>query len=501
VKRGEPADVCLVLEGTYPYVAGGVSGWTHDLVTNLPHLRFHLLALVPPDADLEPRYELPANVCGLTVVTLQALEEGSSRLPRGREFFAAVESSLETLLAGGGLDAFARLDALFEPRRARLGRELLLNSRSAWQMLLDMYRGRFAESSFLDYFWSWRALMGGLFSALLGPLPPARVYHTVSTGYAGLYAARASLATGRPCLVTEHGIYTNERRIEIAMADWLYELPTLGLSVERTEVDLKDFWMDAFAAYSLVCYQAASRIITLYEGNQRFQIEDGADPERLRVVPNGIDFARYSAIRRGADPHPPTIALIGRVVPIKDVKTFVRACARLRETVPDLRALVMGPTDEDPDYFDDCKALIAHSGLESCIEFTGRVRLDDHLGRVDVIVLTSISEAQPLVLLEAGAAGIPSVATDVGSCREIILGRGDESPPLGAGGAVTMLADPEATALACERLLTDADWYRRCSEAIRERVRRYYQDRDVVRIYDAIYREHAALPTRDRITA
>lgn len=495
------ADVCMVLEGTYPFVAGGVSSWTHDLIRNLPHLSFHLLTLMPPNAPLERRYELPANVSGLTTVTLQSLPRGSTRIAAQRRFFGELEGALSALLANGGIEAFAHLDALIAPHRGRLGHELLLNSRTAWDMLVGMYEQRFPESSFLDYFWSWRALLGGLYSALLGPLPAAKVYHTVSTGYAGLYAARARIATGRPCLLTEHGIYTNERRIEIAMADWLYELPTMGLSVERTEVDLKDFWMEAFAAYSLVCYQAASRVITLYEGNQRFQIEDGADPARLLVVPNGVDYPRFSAIARGTAKRPPTIALIGRVVPIKDVKTFIRACARLRDTVPDLRALVMGPTEEDADYFADCQALIAHAGLEAHVHFTGQVDLDDYLGEIDIIVLTSISEAQPLVLLEAGAAGIPSVATDVGSCREIIHGRSAESPPLGAGGAVTMLADPEATAIACARLLSEPEWYRRCSEAIRERVRTHYQERDVVRTYDALYREHTAMSQLPRAAA
>ena len=55
--------------------------------------------------------------------------------------------------------------------------------------------------------------------------------------------------------------------------------------------------------------------------------------------------------------------------------------------------------------------------------FTGRVNLLEYLGKIDVVVLTSLSEAQPLVILEAGAAGVPVVATDVGACGEMILGQ------------------------------------------------------------------------------
>ena len=102
---------------------------------------------------------------------------------------------------------------------------------------------------------------------------------------------------------------------------------------------------------------------------------------------------------------------------------------------PEVEALIMGPEDEDPAYAAECRQLAADLGLNGNLRFTGRVRLDDYLPRIDAIVLTSISEAQPLTVLEAGAAGIPSVVTDVGACRELILGRADEEPRLGPGGA------------------------------------------------------------------
>ncbi len=500
MRAGAEADVCLLLEGTYPYVAGGVSTWTHDLIRGLPHLDFHILTLMPPDASLEQRYELPGNVVGQTRVTLQRLERGARRVRRQAALMATLREPIEWLVADGGIAALDELIRRIGGRGGELGQEVLMDSPEAWQLLVAMYRASYPETSFIDYFWSWRALMGGLFSLIVAPLPRARVYHTVSTGYAGLYAARARLQTGRPALVTEHGIYTNERRIEIAMADWLFELPLVGLGIDRPALDLKDFWISAFEGYSRACYEACDEIITLYEGNQTFQLADGAAADKLRVVPNGIDFPRFSAIARERNPQRPTIALIGRVVPIKDVKSYIRSVALLRESVPSVRALVMGPTEEDEEYYGDCVTLAQHLGLQDSLEFTGRVRLDDYLGGIDVIVLTSISEAQPLVLLEGGACGIPAVATDVGSCREILLGRSDEQPPLGAAGSVVRLSDAEATAQAIARLLTDADWYETCSRAIRARVERYYQERDVMSAYGELYERYIALPDRSSPT-
>jgi glycosyltransferase involved in cell wall biosynthesis len=216
----------------------------------------------------------------------------------------------------------------------------------------------------------------------------------------------------------------------------------------------------------------------------------------MRVIPNGIDVARFATIARARGPQRPTVALIGRVVPIKDIKTFIRACGLLQPHIIDLEALVMGPLDEDEDYARECRDYARELGLERTITFTGKVDLADYLGRIDVIALTSISEGQPLVLLEAGAAGIPAVATDVGACREIILGREDETPRLGAGGVVTALSSPAATAEALMRLLTDSECYTSCSAAMRERVRRYYDKAGMLAAYREIYARLMAAPGR-----
>jgi glycosyltransferase involved in cell wall biosynthesis len=159
----------------------------------------------------------------------------------------------------------------------------------------------------------------------------------------------------------------------------------------------------------------------------------------------------------------------------------------LRASIPNLRAWILGPTEEDKDYFHECQSLVEQLGLQSCVSFLGKVRLDEYLGKIDVIVLTSLSEAQPLVILEAGAAGIPSVATNVGACSELILGGQQEKPPLGAGGAITPLANPAATAEALRILLTNAEWYQSCSRNTRERVRNFYNRSDLDGAYRTLY--------------
>jgi glycosyltransferase involved in cell wall biosynthesis len=113
-----------------------------------------------------------------------------------------------------------------------------------------------------------------------------------------------------------------------------------------------------------------------------------------------------------------------------------------------------------------------------------------------VNVLTSLSESQPLSVLEAGAAGIPTVATNVGACREILFGGQDEQPSLGDGGILTDVASPEQTAHAIERLLADPGLRRRLGRAMQQRVRSDY-DLDIVdEAYWMIYHKYKDAPSR-----
>ncbi|MBF0587765.1 MAG: GT4 family glycosyltransferase PelF [Magnetococcales bacterium] len=497
VLESEPEnDVCLVVEGTYPYVAGGVSSWTHDIITSLPHLKFHLLAILPPNPDTKLRYEVPENVTGITQVELQKIP----KLYQGRkvkvpdDFFDRLFKPLIAFQLTGSLASLDAIIRIIAPHRPLLNQAVLLDSKPAWKLMLRMYNELIPNGPFLDFFWTWRFLLGNLFTLLLSPLPKARLYHPVSTGYAGLYSARARLETCRPVMLTEHGIYTNERRIEIAMADWLYERPSDTLSIDDTVRDIKSLWIGAFKTYSVACYEGCEKIITLFEGNQKFQIADGANPEKMSAIPNGIDWQTFAAIERNEDPdRPPTIALIGRVVPIKDIKSFLRSCALIKEVVGNVRVWIMGPTDEDQDYFDECQDLVQYLALEDTVEFTGRVKLVEYLGDVDVMVLTSISEGQPLVILEAGAAGIPSVSTDVGACSEMLLGRSDEDPPLGPAGAISPVANPVVVAEEVVKLLTNRGWFQRCQKAIAERIRTYYDKEDLKKAYGGLYEELKAM--------
>lgn len=493
-------DVCLVVEGCYPYISGGVSSWLDWLIKQQPQRRFGVITVVANDKPLVPRYELPSNVVLFRKVVLSPRLQKPTRLHDPKLPVTVVRDLICRVLAQGDPDALADLSAIVNGKveggggrgASALATEAsfdqLMSSRFGWEVMVGCYHRLTPHASFPDFFWAWRALVGGLFAVLASPLPAARVYHSISTGYAGLIAAHAAVSKGYPAAITEHGIYTNERRIDLLMAEWIVDTIGLSLSKRDERVDIRGFWIATFEAYATLCYRSCRRITTLYGENQAFQKALGAPVDRLEVIPNGIHFEKYASIEP-VGPRSPTVALIGRVVPIKDIKTFILAVSRLRASVPDVSALLLGPTDEDPEYYAQCQQLVEQLDLCHTFRFTGKVDIVQLMPQIDVLVLTSISEAQPLVILEAGAAGIPCVATDVGSCREIVEGLPHEEPKLGAGGTIVPLMSPEATAEALAEMLTNEKLRRSCGETLRRRVQTYFTSEASAARYSKLYDE------------
>jgi glycosyltransferase involved in cell wall biosynthesis len=115
--------------------------------------------------------------------------------------------------------------------------------------------------------------------------------------------------------------------------------------------------------------------------------------------------------------------------------------------------------------------------------------MKDWYPKIDLVVLTSLSEAQPYVLLEANAVGIPVIASDVGACREMLEGRSSEDKLLGASGVLTGVAHPEETAAAILKILGSNELWTELSETGRTRVMTYYDQDDLISKYLNLYEQ------------
>ena len=173
-------DVCLIVEGCYPFVRGGVSAWVDWLMRGQPHLSFSMISIWPLPTEQAPAYALPPNLVDLRYLHLH--QPGARPRISARPAFDGDElaEALQAFVRGGGMAELAKVDAIVNPpSRLWRGRTVemgdLLNSQEAWKVVQSMYDQAMPRASFVDYFWAWRALFGGLFAILKCDLPPASV--------------------------------------------------------------------------------------------------------------------------------------------------------------------------------------------------------------------------------------------------------------------------------------------------------------------------------------
>ncbi|MGE0624004.1 MAG: GT4 family glycosyltransferase PelF [Pseudomonadales bacterium] len=490
--------VLMLLEGTYPFVRGGVSSWIHQIIRGMPEFTFDLLFIGGSRKHYgRMQYELPPNVRELKCHYLEdAWESRRGHRQEGpRAAFEAAETLHDSFRSGCPKDSdlFSLLDLVASEEPA-ITHEQFLFSRSAWDSIVRSYEARCTDPSFLNYFWTVRSMHAPVFllAEVARRVRPPKIIHSISTGYAGLLAAMLK-GQNPDCafILSEHGIYTKERKIDLSQADWIKE-PSADFEPGLTDDVgyIRQMWIRFYQQLGRITYEAADPIISLYGGNQARQIADGARPERTRVIPNGIPLAPYAgALDARPAEIPKVVGFIGRVVPIKDVKTFLRAMRTICSVIPEMEGWIVGPTEEDEDYAAECRGLVASLGLSERVKFLGFQKVSEILPQIGVLTLTSISEAQPLVILEGYAAGVPCVATDVGSCREMIEGAPGEDAALGVSGSVVGISDPVATADACLELFQNPQKWAACQRAALARVERFYTEALMFERYRGLYRD------------
>ncbi|NOZ01766.1 MAG: DUF3492 domain-containing protein [Deltaproteobacteria bacterium] len=488
-------DVCMITEGSYPFVVGGVSTWVHDLLSSLSDISFSLVHIgVSRELTDKPLYELPKNVLEFKQVHLmEAVGLQGPKFGRRRAAWRELEAFIQDLAKGdlSGVDSMLRRFAPDQP--GTLTPYDIFHGKEFWNILLRIYTEHFNHFSFIDFFWTLRFMALPLFKILYADIPEASLYHATCTGYAGLLGVVAGQRTRSPLMITEHGIYTNERMIEITQAQWIYrERPQSAVPTKQVGA-LQSLWMRKFEVLSKIAYDHAASILTLYEGNRAMQIQGGAPRDKTGIIPNGIDLERFDRLaieRTDVRRNEPLVVLVGRVTPIKDVKTFIRASKIVAEQMPEARFMVLGTRDEDENYYEECDRLVKVLSLQDRFKFPGSVDMGDYYPRLACMVLTSISEAQPFVLLEAMRVGVPVVSTTVGACAEMLNGVGPEDEALGPAGLITNIRSPKETAEAILAILKDPDKARAMGEAGRERVGRYYVRSQMLDAYHEAYRQY-----------
>ncbi|NJQ02660.1 GT4 family glycosyltransferase PelF [Streptomyces zingiberis] len=465
--------VTLLTEGTYPHSHGGVSVWCDQLLQGMPDVEFRICAVTGTGREALS-WQLPANVTDVICLPLWG-PAAAVPAPRGRRlrhFLTVYERFLLTLLDPAAEAGFA--PALYELAEYAARGELsaALGGERAVRVLVRLWNrpgtATAAARPTLRDALDATDLLEHALRPLGVDLPPGGVGHAASGGLAVLPGLLAHRRHGTPLLLTEHGIYLRERYLSFRHEPYRWPVKAVMLAF--------------FRLLAAETYCRAALVTPGNRYNRRWEERGGTPPDRIRTVYNGVDPMAFPPA--GPEPAAPTLSWAGRIDPIKDLGTLIRAFARVRAELPAARLRIFGGTPRGAQgYRESCEKLAAELDLAGAVTFEGRVEdIRDAYAAGNVVMLSSISEGFPFTLIEAMSCGRATVSTDVGGVREAV----------GDCGLVVAPRDPDAMGRAALELLRDPERRARMGEGARLRVIEQFTLRKTISAFRDIYRELCA---------
>ena len=228
------------------------------------------------------------------------------------------------------------------------------------------------------------------------------------------------------------------------------------------------------------------RVIVSSHAIGRHMLDDfETSEERLRVIARGVDLETFrQRTPRRSTQQGKTIAMIGRITPLKGHADFIRALSRVVRVYPTLRVLIVGEAPSGkPKYRQDLQLLVRRQGLHHIVEFRETTHdIPALLAELDLLVLASRTpEAFGRVLVEAGSCGVPVVATRVGGVVEVV---GD-----GKDGLLVPPQDPVALSEAILRILKDPGLGETLSRNFRAKIEKEFSLETMVEKTLRVYQE------------
>ena len=202
---------------------------------------------------------------------------------------------------------------------------------------------------------------------------------------------------------------------------------------------------------------------------KRMRDDFGVAHRKIRLIPRGVDLEEFklrSPMMEGARKEI-VVGLIGRLTPIKGHPLFLKAMARVVRVMPDLKIQIIGESPK-AQYKEELQLLARNLGLSDAVQFLGtRYDIPELLSRLTVLVAPSVGEeAFGRVVIEAGACGVPVVATRMGGLVDIIEHEKD--------GLLVPSDDPRLLAEAILSLLKDPKTAKRLAASLRARVEKEF---------------------------
>ncbi len=289
-----------------------------------------------------------------------------------------------------------------------------------------------------------------------------RIFRKPWVGWRGMIRLVQSLRAVRPAIV--HGYLF-----------WAYILGTIAARLTRVPIVIASRrslgTSKTGQAHYLLLERWTNAMTDLWVANSEAVRQDtarqeGVDPVRIRVIPNGVDTDRFAATldrravrhRLGLPEEGPLLLTVSNLIHYKGYGTLLQAVPLVTQIHPTARFLLAGDGPMRPEM----ERRIAAARLAGSVRLLGeRSDVPDLLQAADHLVHPSDEEGFPNAILEAMAAGLPVVATRVGGTPELVVD--------GVTGILVPPRSPADLAAAVCRLLADPGLARRLGSAGKER--------------------------------
>jgi len=170
-------------------------------------------------------------------------------------------------------------------------------------------------------------------------------------------------------------------------------------------------------------------LFAVSKATKKEMLAAGIPESKITVIYNGIDTEAWARVHvkntlrddLGIPVSSPVIGYVGRIMPEKDLETWIRAAAIVAERYSEARFVLVGE-GRDGTTLDELKSLAQSLGIETQLIFPGfRRDLPRVYSSFDIFVMSSLREGLPNSILEAMALGVPVVTTDVAGAKELVV--------------------------------------------------------------------------------
>jgi glycosyltransferase involved in cell wall biosynthesis len=382
--------VLILAEGSYPQKLGGVSIWTHNLVSRLENFKFDCISLTSKEKkikykskNLEKVYwvDISKPKKNIRYVDHEITEKITIKLLNGY------------VLNEKDLINFNKF-CIFSPKY--------------FDVLVNLYKSKNIDVDFDHFFWAitnYFVIISQIAFNLnkINILKPKYdLIFALNVGFCGLLGCILKLKYDFPLVISEHGII-------------LKEIKNL-LKESEIKKEVHPYIINIYRSMMLTTYKFCDLIVSISDFHKENSVKNGCDPNKIKVVYTGIDVEKFKP-PENKDYSKIIIGNVSRIDPIKGTKEFVEIANYVTKKLKNVEFWHIGPID-DKEYSKKVFELNKKYGFP--VIFKGKTdNPEEYYKKIHIYLNTSLSEGLPLAILEAQASGVPAICSNVGACKYV----------------------------------------------------------------------------------